>query len=470
MGSVSQKTASAPHTIVEGVEGKVCGAALKQRRINAYEPCGQWKPLNAFWQSSAYEDGFDVTCIECRKAQRRESYIPQRPRASVDPGKTQKCKVCLDDKPCTADFFPYHDRKTGKLRNVCRACVTGYSRGETTYATEVPVDRAIVPARTSTITVMDREFTVGWHEEAAYWPVKPFVEAAGMDWSAQSRRIDRDENLTVATLAIVAADGKQREMLCLPWGQWHYFWTGTHAPQAERFRREAAEALAVVFGDTASEVLSDVPVTERIQQKSASLPPVAVPSSDNVTDPYFSLLQHFHETGISARVLSQHFADANRFMDAIPAVAEQMRIYLEGLAPLAEAVKKRRNPLTHGWIYVLRDKVTRPARYKIGMTQNADPQKRQREVEGQWANGQSSQIVWIETDNIKLERAIHSYYKRRDKHTHLGEEWYRLSDDDVMRLTALMPFLRLSDFRSELLDHQVVVQTDLFMGDAESEE
>ena len=56
-----------------------------------------------------------------------------------------------------------------------------------------------------------------------YWPVKPFVEAAGMDWSAQYRRIVADSRLapSVVNLAIETPAGP-RPMLCLPWAAWHY--------------------------------------------------------------------------------------------------------------------------------------------------------------------------------------------------------------------------------------------------------
>lgn len=48
--------------------------------------------------------------------------------------------------------------------------------------------------------------------------VKPICDALGVEWSAQMRRIQRDAVLSasVAMMAIVAGDGKSREMVCLP--------------------------------------------------------------------------------------------------------------------------------------------------------------------------------------------------------------------------------------------------------------
>lgn len=48
--------------------------------------------------------------------------------------------------------------------------------------------------------------------------MKPICEAVGLDWSAQFRRIERHPVLgsTVAMMAMVAEDGKQREIVTLP--------------------------------------------------------------------------------------------------------------------------------------------------------------------------------------------------------------------------------------------------------------
>jgi hypothetical protein len=49
-------------------------------------------------------------------------------------------------------------------------------------------------------------------------PVKPICDALGIDVDSQRKRIERDEILSSTTVIMtaVAADGKEREMLCLP--------------------------------------------------------------------------------------------------------------------------------------------------------------------------------------------------------------------------------------------------------------
>jgi len=49
-------------------------------------------------------------------------------------------------------------------------------------------------------------------------PIKPICDALGIDAKAQRNRIDRDEMLssTEVMMTSVAADGKEREMYCIP--------------------------------------------------------------------------------------------------------------------------------------------------------------------------------------------------------------------------------------------------------------
>ena len=49
-------------------------------------------------------------------------------------------------------------------------------------------------------------------------PIKPICEALGIDEDAQRRKLQEDEflNSTTVLSTVVAADGKNREMVCLP--------------------------------------------------------------------------------------------------------------------------------------------------------------------------------------------------------------------------------------------------------------
>lgn len=72
-------------------------------------------------------------------------------------------------------------------------------------------------------------------------PVKPICQALTIDFSAQAQHIKRHHILasTMVTLTTVAADEKEREMLCLPL-EYIYGWLFTiDAGQVAESRREA---------------------------------------------------------------------------------------------------------------------------------------------------------------------------------------------------------------------------------------
>ncbi len=86
-----------------------------------------------------------------------------------------------------------------------------------------------------------------------YVPVKPICTAIGVDAEGQRQRIERHYILssTAFTLKVVAADGKVREMLCLPL-EYIYGWlftidanmvTESKRDQVADFQRECYDAL-----------------------------------------------------------------------------------------------------------------------------------------------------------------------------------------------------------------------------------
>lgn len=84
-------------------------------------------------------------------------------------------------------------------------------------------------------------------------PVKPICNALGIDFSAQFNKLQADETLapTIAIIAMVAADEKERDMVCLPL-EFIYGWLftinpGKVAPEARenviRYRLECYHIL-----------------------------------------------------------------------------------------------------------------------------------------------------------------------------------------------------------------------------------
>lgn len=48
-----------------------------------------------------------------------------------------------------------------------------------------------------------------------YVPMRPIVEGMGMDWTGQLNKLKQKFKSTVEEISIVAADGKERNMICL---------------------------------------------------------------------------------------------------------------------------------------------------------------------------------------------------------------------------------------------------------------
>ncbi|MDO9939747.1 phage antirepressor N-terminal domain-containing protein [Glaesserella parasuis] len=53
-------------------------------------------------------------------------------------------------------------------------------------------------------------------EDVIYTAVKPIVEAIGLDWARQSKKLSQQEKFNCRHMSIVAKDGKIRQMLCMP--------------------------------------------------------------------------------------------------------------------------------------------------------------------------------------------------------------------------------------------------------------
>ena len=117
----------------------------------------------------------------------------------------------------------------------------------------------------SITTINGQTITAIEHEGEYFVPVKPICEAIGIEPEAQRIKIKEDEILSSAATIIVAvgADGKQREMLCLP-VKYIYGWLftinpGKVAPSARekvsKYRRECYEVLYSHFHNSLSRQL-----------------------------------------------------------------------------------------------------------------------------------------------------------------------------------------------------------------------
>lgn len=60
------------------------------------------------------------------------------------------------------------------------------------------------------------ELLIVEHNGQPYTPMKPIVEGMGLAWQSQHEKLKNRFNSTITEIMIVAQDGKQRLMTCLP--------------------------------------------------------------------------------------------------------------------------------------------------------------------------------------------------------------------------------------------------------------
>ncbi|PAV10901.1 hypothetical protein CBG25_01015 [Arsenophonus sp. ENCA] len=69
---------------------------------------------------------------------------------------------------------------------------------------------------TITATFYGTELYVVEHNGEPHVPMKPIVEGMGMTWQSQLEKLKQRFKSTVTEIVIVASDGKERKMACLP--------------------------------------------------------------------------------------------------------------------------------------------------------------------------------------------------------------------------------------------------------------
>lgn len=116
---------------------------------------------------------------------------------------------------------------------------------------------AIQPRAERVIDFYGDPITVALADEEMYVPLRSLTEFLGLEWSSQFRRVQRDEILAsrVQRVTMTGADGRQREMICLPLDMlpgWLFGITASRVraelqPKLKRYRAEAFRVLWRAF-------------------------------------------------------------------------------------------------------------------------------------------------------------------------------------------------------------------------------
>ena len=122
----------------------------------------------------------------------------------------------------------------------------------------------------------DRDLVAVKKNETVYVALKPICEALEIDYAGQRRMVMRDDVLktTVDATSTVGADGKQREMLCLPLDYlngWLFRIKASHFPESKRalivrYQKECYRALAEHFQAGRAEAAVSAAVMEQARR------------------------------------------------------------------------------------------------------------------------------------------------------------------------------------------------------------
>jgi hypothetical protein len=195
-------------------------------------------------------------------------------------------------------------------------------------------DKALQPTEQKTITFYDDEITavvIEGEEREIYIPLRPLCDYLGLDWSAQTRRINRDPVLAqvMMSVAVMATDidpGSKRprtsEMLSVPLSYLNGWLFGVNANRVKdeirdkliRYQMECYKVLAREFVQTA-------------------VPPT--PSS--------SLMQ-VREMGLAIVRMAEEQMEFDRRLGTTEAVIHETVLTVDGLRADIEVLKARTAP------------------------------------------------------------------------------------------------------------------------------
>ena len=144
-------------------------------------------------------------------------------------------------------------------------------------------ENTLVPVEQKDVLFYEDEITaVRLNDGVIYIPIRPICDYLGVDWSAQRRRINRDNVLAeeIKTVAVTAIEGDRevaRQMSCLPLDYLSGFLFGINASRVKteyrervvRYQRECYRVLAEAF--TEGRLTTDTDFDELLRQNSEAV-------------------------------------------------------------------------------------------------------------------------------------------------------------------------------------------------------
>lgn len=189
---------------------------------------------------------------------------------------------------------------------------------------------ALIPTSQKTIIFYEDEITavvIEGDERVVYVPLRPLCEYLGLNWSAQTRRINRDPVLdqVVATVAVTATEGTRdvkREMLTLPLDYLNGWLFGINASRVKeeirdkviRYQLECYKVLAREFVQTA------------------------------VSPTASSSLMQVREMGLAIARMAEEQMEFDRRLGVTEATMQETAVTVDGMRDDIELLKARTDP------------------------------------------------------------------------------------------------------------------------------
>ncbi|MDT1903158.1 hypothetical protein FPK34_18875, partial [Acinetobacter baumannii] len=176
----------------------------------------------------------------------------------------------------------------------------------------------VVPFRDSELIIIE-------HHGQPYTPMKPIVEAMGLDWKSQFVKLKDRFSATMVEITTVANDGKSRLMTCLPVRKLAAWLYSIHA---NKVRPELRETV-IMYQQECDDVLWDYWTKGQAINKRLTITPEQQHALHEIVDRRAGKnrsqrasmwVRHNRHFGIAkySQLLSIHFDDAKQYLETIP--------------------------------------------------------------------------------------------------------------------------------------------------------
>ncbi|EPK2090176.1 phage antirepressor N-terminal domain-containing protein, partial [Acinetobacter baumannii] len=209
------------------------------------------------------------------------------------------------------------------------------------------------------------------HDGQPYTPMKPIVEGMGMDWASQFVKLKQRFASTIVEITIVANDGKERLMTCLPVRKL-FGWLMTISPN--KVKPEIRDTV-IMYQQECDDVLWDYWTKGQAINKRLTITPEQQHALHEIVDRRAGKnrsqrasmwVRHNRHFGIAkySQLLSIHFEEAKQYLESINVVEKTESDPLERLENLLERVSSRYPALENPLAYEIAQQVGEKLKYQ----------------------------------------------------------------------------------------------------------